>query len=584
MPKIRRAPQYLKEISSGTVYNEAGGSQGDYADEWDYAESPNGNAREDWTRAHNNPNANYLGWWKRGNRGVFYFGDNRRTSSTRDAWAIYDWYHAEANKLNHAIDVVNGLPDVNVNSATASSSRLDLFMYPNVTINQPRVTKHAVGIKRWLDNKANEVNKAIYNYNDQIRGYNDKIFVEKLRIQSEQRKEEERRRLEKEEKETKRFYELKGTIDDTARRLTANINQLREDFFGAMKKQGDLFSEMSSVREKDNADTIAQFNEALMENSKLEISLQQDVSQLKSDTNKQNEELTTLGKQFRDSSSKISSLSNELSFLQEKVKNINKDFIDDISVYKREQELQNKRMQGNVASIAGKVQNQRNQFERLENEQKNTHNEVFGIQKKLNDNSLMYVQDKEKILSEIENLKNGTVDFENKKAELESKLVALGEKHDAVKTELLKQLEKLQNLNQTQFDALKTENKKREDKHEKDISQLRREHDITDREVARLKDEAGIAQNAFSSLKNNYENLKKSQENLTQKQTAEIVVLRQNLDPLVKKTKTLYDIYSNQQNLRRQDSIRVAPKRAKQYDAAKQFLNNYLATMFKQFG
>ena len=266
------------------------------------------------------------------------------------------------------------------------------------------------------------------------------------------------------------------------------------------------------------------------------------------------------------------------------MKNINKDFIDDISVYKREQELQNKRMQGNVASIAGKVQNQRNQFERLENEQKNTHNEVFGIQKKLNDNSLMYVQDKEKILSEIENLKNGTVDFENKKAELESKLVALGEKHDAVKTELLKQLEKLQNLNQTQFDALKTENKKREDKHEKDISQLRREHDITDREVARLKDEAGIAQNAFSSLKNNYENLKKSQENLTQKQTAEIVVLRQNLDPLVKKTKTLYDIYSNQQNLRRQDSIRVAPKRAKQYDAAKQFLNNYLATMFKQFG
>lgn len=410
---------------------------------------------------------------------------------------------------------------------------------------------------------------------------------EQKRLEAQRKAEAERRQKEQQEREareTKRYYELINNIGDTEWRLMKNINQLREDFLGAMKKQGDLFSELSSVREKDNADTIAQFNEALMENSKLEISLQQDISQLKNDTNKQNKKLTTLGKQFRDSSSKISSLSNELSFLQEKVKNINKDFIDDISVYKREQELQNKRIQGNVASIAGKVQNQRNQFERLENEQKNTHNEVFGIQKKLNDNSLMYVQDKEKILSEIENLKNGTVDFENKKAELESKLVALGEKHDAVKTELLKQLEKLQNLNQTQFDALKTENKKREDKHEKDISQLQREHDITDREVARLKNEVGIAQNAFSSLENNYENLKKSQENLTQKQTAEIVVLRQNLDPLVKKTKTLYDIYSNQQNLRRQDSIRVAPKRAKQYDAAKQFLNNYLATMFKQFG
>lgn len=439
MPKIRRAPQYLKEISIGTIYPgiyPRGCSQGDYADEWDYAEFPSGHSREDRTRAQNNPNANYLGWWQRRNRGVYYFGDNRRSYSERDAWEIYDWYRAEANKLNYAIDAFNGLPDVDVNSATANSNMMDFFMHPEVTIRQPRVTTHAVGIKSWLDNKANEVNKAISNYNAQVRSYNTRVSDEKFRIEEEQRKKEERLRLEKEEKETKRFYELKGTIIATDRRLTANINQLREDFFGAMKKQGDLFSELSSVREKNDSDTIAQFNEALMESSNVDITLRSDINKVNEKTDIQGRDLKALRKDV-----------NKLSSLHDASK-------------KR----------------------------------------LTGIQKKLDDNSVMFANEKKELLGEIEAIKkNTTGDIQPRLNELSSKLTALTQKHDAVKTELLGKLKEQQALNQTQFEKLNAENEARGKRYDKDTAQLRRDLDVTRALADRMEGEAIQAQNALQN-------------------------------------------------------------------------------------
>lgn len=527
MPKIRRAPQYLKEISSGTVYNEAGGSQGDYADEWDYAESPSGGAREDWNRAHNNPNANYLGWWKRNGRGVFYFGDNERTYSTRNAWAIYDWYYAEANKLNHAIDVVNGLPNINVNSATANSKRMDLFVYPDVKINSPHNTMHAVGIKRWLDNKASEVNKAFYNYNAQVRSYNDKIFAEKMRIQSEQRKEEEKRRLEKEEKETKRFYELKGTIDDTDRRLTANINQLREDFFGAIKRQGDLFSDLSSVREKDNIDTIAQFNEALMESSKVNISLQSDVNKLNKETDNQKKDLKALRKDFRNlknlynvSESKLKINESELSkMLVDKAKT-NKN-VKDLTVQIGDQKKQsdekfaklNQTMQEGQERFEGTIGELREELQKnlgtVREKQDKTEKSLTGIQEKLNENSVMFANEKEKLLGEIEAIKGETGNIQPRLNVLSSKLTALTKKHDAVKTELLGKLKEQQKLNQTQFEKLNAENEARGKQYEKDVSQLRRDLDVTRALADRIEDEAIQAQNAFQKQEQRHEKQEK---------------------------------------------------------------------------
>lgn len=462
MPKIRRAPQYLKEISYRGL-----GSQGDYADEWDYAEYPNGNAREDWNRAHNNPNAQYLGWWKRNSRAVFYFGDNRRTYSNREQWDYYDWYYGEARRLNEAIDAFNGLPDIDVNSATANSSRMDYFMYPDVKINPPWVSKHAVGIKKWLDNKANEVNEAFSNYNVQVRDYNDKIFREKMRIESERREAEEKRRLEKEEKETKRFYELKGTIDDTDRRLTANINQLREDFFGAMKKQGDLFSGLSSVREKDNADTIAQFNEALMESSNVNISLQSDVNKLNKETDSQKKKLEALRKDFKN-------LKDLHDVSEKKLK------LDESSLRK-----------------VSKWQNR-------------TENSLTCIERKLDANSVMFFNHRGKVLSEIEVIKKNTAgDIQPRLNELGSKLAALTQKHDAVKTELLGKLKEQQKLNQTQFEKLNAENEARGKRYDKDTAQLRRDLDVTRALAGRMEDEAIQAQNAFKKQEQRHEEQEK---------------------------------------------------------------------------
>ena len=65
MPK--RVPKYLKEISTQME----GPTQGDYASEWGFAKGRDETSA--WDAEING--GEYLGWWGRGKRGVYYFND-----------------------------------------------------------------------------------------------------------------------------------------------------------------------------------------------------------------------------------------------------------------------------------------------------------------------------------------------------------------------------------------------------------------------------------------------------------------------------------------------------------------------------
>lgn len=478
MPKIRRAPQYLKEIS----YNGLG-SQGDYADEWDYAQHASGFAREDWNSAQKDPNSNYLGWWKRGNRSVFYFGDNQRTYSNREQWDYYDWYYNEARRLNKAIDAVNGLPDIDVNSATASSSKMDYFMYPDVKINPPRVLKHAVGIKKWLENKANEVNKALYNYNAQVRSYNDKIFGEKMRIKSERRKAEEKRRQEEYQRKIREKTEEKNYWNARFENLESKIDVITNDL---EKQKAENKNEVSFL--KSGLSGIAKNNNDLASQTVSIQSLESRIDELLQMGDIQKQNLTDIKKvQEKDKAG-----------LFRKIAKVEKESQSGIQggIDKIRKEL------GMEAKRQNNVQQEFNKT--MLTKQGKTEEILTDIQKKLDDNSVMFANEKKKLLGEIEAIKGETENVQPRLNVLSSQLTALTKEHDAVKTELLGKLKEQQVLNQTQFEKLNAENEARGKQYDKDTAQLRRDLDVThagldirDREIARLQEESNIAKNAF---------------------------------------------------------------------------------------
>lgn len=249
-------------------------------------------------------------------------------------------------------------------------------------------------------------------------------------------------RLAREEKETARFYELKKAADDTDRRLTASINQLRNDVFSAIRKQDNLFNELSSVQDNDNT-TIAKLNEALMESSNTNIALQSDVNKLNKRTDRQFENLEKLRKDF-------ANLSNLYNVSEEKLK-LNES--------------------------------------RLSERQDETEKSLTDIQKKLNDNSVMFANEKEGLVREIKAIKeNASQDTRREFGILNSKLEALTKKHDAVKTDLLSRLKEQQRLNQTQLEELNAENKARGIRYDKDMEQLRRDLDVTRDEAMQARD------------------------------------------------------------------------------------------------
>lgn len=338
---------------------------------------------------------------------------------------------------------------------------------------------------------------------------------EEARFEAQRKVEEERRQKEKrfrEELATKRFYELKGAIEGTDRRLTANINRLRADFVEGMKKQGDLFSELSSVREKDNADTIAQFNEALMESSNVNISLQSDVNKLNKETDSQKIELKALRENFNNLSNLYNVSEKKLKLNESNLLQLSLDKgktekdVQNLSVRLDNQNKEsgtqfaklNQTMKEGQARFEGTIGELREELKRnigeVNKRQGATEESLTGIQKKLDDNSVMFANEKEKLLGEIKAIKTEVQPHLN---ELTSKLTALTQKHDAAKTELLGKLKEQQALNQTQFEKLNAENKARGKQYEKDTAQLRRDLDVTRALADRMEGEAIQTQNAF---------------------------------------------------------------------------------------
>ena len=341
---------------------------------------------------------------------------------------------------------------------------------------------------------------------------------EEARLEAQRKVEEERRQKEKrfkEELETKRFYELKGTIEGTDRRLTANINRLRADFVEAMKKQGDLFSELSSVREKDNADTIAQFNEALMESSNVNISLQSDVNKLNKETDSQKIELEALRKNFNNLSNLYNVSEKKLKLNESNLLQLSLDKgktekdVQNLSVRLDNQNKEsgtqfaklNQTMKEGQARFEGTIGELREELKRnigeVNKRQGATEESLTGIQKKLDDNSVMFANEKEKLLGEIEAIKDETGNVQPRLNVLSSELTALTKKHDAVKTELLGKLKEQQILNQTQFEKLNAENEARGKQYDKDTAQLRRDLDVTRALADKMEGEAIQTQNAF---------------------------------------------------------------------------------------
>jgi chromosome segregation ATPase len=446
--KFRRVPDFLKEIFIGYARN----TQGDFPDEWDYAEFQSGGAREDWDRAQNNWNSNYLGWWKRGNRGVYYFGDHKTLGrpEEQNLWDVYYWYKNQAKSINETIESYNSLIDLynsleKTGFKITKDSRPVIFTRPTVAVlskpphMQDNWGRDTVGINKWLHIKNEAINKELANLVNRLDNYN--YDVERFK-EKEKRDYEEKLRREKEDKETKRFYELKSTIDDTDRRLTKNINQLRTDIMGRLGEQKSLFSELSSAHDQDTR-TIAQFNEALMENSKLEISMQSDVTSLQKDVKSTQLDVDRL-RMYESFNSK--DIQKNQSAIQNLTQVVKKKLPDEISDLRKDVTMSLSRMYT----------------------LKNEHQAKFEtIDKVLKENQQKYKETRNALLNHKENIVN-----------VSKRLDEIKKKHYTEQNKLEAQLKEQERVNKTYFDAYKAQS----DVYEKDVSQLKFELDKQDSE------------------------------------------------------------------------------------------------------
>ena len=527
LPNLIRIPRFLRVISK-----DKSGSQGDHPRAWGIPRNENyceyGGSLY---------NYDYLDWLGRFKRDAYYFDENSRTKETEHLWAKYDWYLREAEKINDAIDRYNA--DINIynelekdnfvpnemnlyKTRGLKSFELDSAFYSSkiLTLTPPSDPQHTLGVQRWLQEAIDRINKyrsilftGMRNFKTAASEYEYKRFKEAKQIYEEREG----------AKETKRFYELKGTIDETDRRLTANLNQLRTDVFNELKKQGDLFSDLSSVRDKKDSETIAQFNEALMESSNVNISLQSDVDKLNNKTDEQKKDLEILRSNFKNLKNLYDVSESKLRFNESKLMKVvgdeaetNKN-VKDLTVQIGDQKKQsdekiaklNQTMQEGQERFEGTIGELRKELGTVHEKQDKTNKSLTGIQEKLEENSVLFANEREKILGEIESLKDTTGNIQPRLNALSSKLTALAKKHDAVKTELLGQLKEQQALNQTQFEKLNAENEARGKRYNKDVSQLRRDLDVTRALADRLEDEAIQAQNAFQEQGQRHEKQEK---------------------------------------------------------------------------
>ena len=175
MPK--RVPQYLKEISTSL----SGQTQGDNASEWGFAKGRD--ETSSWDAEING--GQYLGWWGRGRRGVYYFSEHQRPAYFKEPdsyyWDAYDWYKETAAKINTAFEneekvLKDMLKNPNLFSEknlTADTPELKLYYSPK--LEKPNYIRNINGIYAWLYNKYAPTKKFLDDYNAKASNYNEVI-------------------------------------------------------------------------------------------------------------------------------------------------------------------------------------------------------------------------------------------------------------------------------------------------------------------------------------------------------------------------------------------------------------------------
>lgn len=480
MGKIKRAPEFLKEISTDWYQ-----SQGDNASEWDYASSPNGSAREDWNSAQ--ANGNYLGWWGRRSRPVFYFGDNGRRERDYNLWKAYDWYNEEARRLNRFIDYVNRI--------TASPIDILSASHLSVPIENPRIVPHVVygtdarntvGIKRWLDNKANEANQALREYEMQIEKYNERVRAKKQEYLSVKQKADFVRRAQeyeqkvREKNEEKKYWDNRfknvetrlddivlklGEQDNALKKKDADFSFLKSDLSGISKQQ-DLISQAPSV-------SVVEFGN------------------LASDVKSIEDKSRSLAKDVWDFGKKTGNMSLDL----ERLRNKTREDFGNLSIEFKEA------LDKKTKSFTRDMNSAKERVGYLEKD-------VLKIQAKIDENSKFYESEKQKLQGEIDALKGSNENVQPRIKELQSNLINLEKYHDKVKTELLGALKEHQHLNQTRFEEIEKKNAEQGKVYEKNEEQLRREL-VGYKEKANVKFKTLFEYNAYVNKKIQDENKRK---------------------------------------------------------------------------
>lgn len=208
-------------------------------------------------------------------------------------------------------------------------------------------------------------------------------------------------------------------------------------------------------------------------------SLQQDISNLNKnfniEKNRNKKVIGSISTQFKDLNKGFTDLKSFYSVRESKLKEDSNLIKEDVSI-----------LQANNASLNKKV---------------------FGIQKEMDENSRNYALEKEKILGEIEGLKERGEGFRPAINNLNNRLANLTKAHDLTKNSLLEKMKSLEQSNQTRFEEIETKNEDFKNRYNKNTEQLQRDLgfvragiDARDRDIEHLADETVQAREAFSRL------------------------------------------------------------------------------------
>lgn len=218
MPK--RVPKYLKEISTSL----SGATEGDNASEWGFAKVPYGRGEtSSWDAEIGG--GEYLGWWGRGRRGVYYFGEHQRPAYFKEPdsyyWDAYDWYRWTAENINGAFEDEEKVRKVMLENPnlfsekdlTADTPMLKTYYSPS--LKKPDHIRNTKGIYAWLYNKYAPTEKFLDDYNRKATKYNEAI-------RALQRKRYEQDKAEKEN--------IKKAAEDTKyNNITTQLTALRHE-------------------------------------------------------------------------------------------------------------------------------------------------------------------------------------------------------------------------------------------------------------------------------------------------------------------------------------------------------------------